>query len=416
MKKYLIFLGVYLCLATTSIVACSSKDEMPSGTDTPEQPDVPTPDPDPEFEEIPLSSLEIHNVFTAGEAGINTYRIPALVATPKGTLLLFCEARKQSWRDHQATAVVVKRSTDGGKTWSEIIDVANDNFTGAYADPCPVVDALTGDIYVMMAYFWEQAYNDGTKNKAYLVKSTDDGLSWSEPEDVSKTMVCKGFALQGVGVGSGIQIKNGKYRDRLIIPTRQVNMSDRHIENHTVYSDDHGKTWQIGSAVKPSGEHEIVEISGDRLLMNSRYKNNRWSAISPDGGQTWSELQEEGTLPTLERGCQGSILSDTQDVVLYSGPRGGSYSETIDDRCGLTLFRSLDGGSTWSQEQEIYKNASGYSSLAKLPDGRVCIAYEAGDSYGFIRTHAPRPSGWMRLDVFVIPEEVLNPEYWFISK
>ncbi len=359
---------------------------------------------------ISLSSIEKYNVFTAGDDGINTYRIPAVVVTRDGSILAFCEARKNGWQDHDKTAVVVKRSTDCGKTWSEMITVASDNYTGAYADPCPVVDYETGEIFVLMNY-WRSSLSAATTNTAWLARSNDDGVSWSL-KDVSSTMVASGCALQGVGVGSGIQMRGKEFSGRLIIPTRQIDKNSKSINNRTVYSDDHGKTWHVGQPTQQGGEHEIAEAPLGTLVLNQRSGTSRITGRSVDGGQTWSNLVADGTLFSVEKGCQASLWGNGS-VLLFCGPKGGSYSTTMDDRCNLTLARSLDGGKNWSADQLLYRNGSGYSSLASLPDGRICILFESGDSYGFIRTSAARPAGWMRLDLLILPKETVDKDYWF---
>lgn len=370
--------------------------------------------PDNSFELIDVSSLVKTKVFEAGDDNINTYRIPALISTKAGTLLLFCEARKYSWRDHKNTAIVVKRSTDSGKTWSAMDIVASDNYIGAYSCPTPVVDYETGKIFVLMNY-WQPNSSDPTMNTAWLVSSTDDGLTWSEPQNVSATMVASGYALQGVGVGCGIQMKGGNYEGRMIIPTRQIDRKTKKIFNRTVYSDDHGETWKVGECASKNGEHEIAESPLGILVMNSRSGDKRLIAKSTDGGNSWSNMEAHPTLRSVIDGCQASILAK-DSVMLFTSPKGGSYSDgsvKVDDRCNFTIYRSLDTGITWKTEQLLYQNASGYSSLTSLPDGRICVAFEAGDHYGFVKEMGNRPTGWSRIDVIVMPKEVMDPNCWF---
>lgn len=363
---------------------------------------------------ISLSDITKSTAFIAGADGINTYRIPAIVCTKQGTLLVFCEARKASWKDHLKTAVVVKRSTDGGKTWSDMIPVASDNYVGAYADPCPVVDFETGEIHVLMNYWPAAGNRDPKNNTAWLATSTNDGQSWGTLRNVSTTMVAAGHVLQGVGVGSGIQMTGAPYKGRLIIPTRQMDKTTEIIKTRTVYSDDHGVTWTVGEAASSGGEVQFAESPNGRLIANQRAGTGRTTAISTNGGDTWSSFSVHNALFGVESGCQASIYAK-DSVAFFTGPRGGSYSNTMDDRCRLTIVRSIDGGNKWSASQLLHPNGSGYSCITALPDGRLCVVFESGDNFGFIRTAAARPAGWMRLDVWVLPADIWSTDYWFTN-
>lgn len=353
--------------------------------------------------------IETSTAFIAGADGINTYRIPSVVIAKDGSILVFCEARKESWRDHRKTAVVMKRSTDSGKTWSKMVTIASDNYYGAFIDPCPVVDYETGEIFVLMAYA-DPTNNTNVAHTAWLVTSTDNGITWSARKEVSKTMVKSGYALHGVGVGSGIQIKKGKYQGRLVIPSRHVNLTTEKTSNVAIYSDDHGKTWNFGVVTDPKcGEHQIAELSNGDLIINQRGAQ-RYTFRSKDGGETWSSVVPDKILPAVS--CQASVASNG-NYLFFTGPIGGSYTDTMDDRCGLTIFRSLDDGVTWHNSKLLYKNASGYSCATPMSDNRLCIIFESGDSYGFIRTAAARPAGWMRIDMILLPKEVADQNFWF---
>lgn len=80
--------------------------------------------------------------------GYHTYRIPALVVTSKGVLLAFCEGRKDSDKDSGDIDVLMRRSEDGGRSWSEqqVIWDDGDNTCG---NPCPVLDAATGTVRLL---------------------------------------------------------------------------------------------------------------------------------------------------------------------------------------------------------------------------------------------------------------------------
>ena len=118
------------------------------------------------------------DVYVSGADGVHTYRIPAMIVAPGGTLLVFCEARKESIRDASPTDMVLKRSTDGGETWSEVQVLIHGEGTDAIMNPCPVVDAATGTLLLVCvnAHKIEQS-----RHRHLMITSNDDGKSWSEP-------------------------------------------------------------------------------------------------------------------------------------------------------------------------------------------------------------------------------------------
>src|SRR5688572_4491882 len=105
--------------------------------------------------------LEQQEIFAAGQNGYHTYRIPSLIASKPGTLLAFCEGRKNSASDAGDIDVLMKRSTDNGKTWSEH-RVLWDDGTNTCGNPCPVVDQETGTIWLLLTH------NLGTDREASI--------------------------------------------------------------------------------------------------------------------------------------------------------------------------------------------------------------------------------------------------------
>ena len=264
-----------------------------------------------------LSDLKKVTVFTSGQDSVNSYRIPSLVTTKNGSLLLFCEARKESWKDKSPTDIVLKRSTDNGAHWSEMKILARGG-EHAYMDPTAVVDENTGKIFLFMT-LWLSNDHSGLKNTAWMTVSEDDGVSWSAPRDVTGEIVATGHYIDGFGPGAGFQMKGGVYKGRLIMPTRQTNGA--RIRNRTLYSDDHGKTWKVGDEASAGGEFQIAESPSGVLVNNLRTNGKRYSAKSLDGGLSWTGYLEEPQLKTIARGCQGSVLG-ADSVLLYSGPAG----------------------------------------------------------------------------------------------
>jgi sialidase-1 len=325
----------------------------------------------------------------------NNYRIPALIVTSKGTLLAFCEGREAG--DTGDINLLLKRSEDNGMTWSNE-QVVWDDANNTCGNPCPVVDGETGRIWLFTTW------NNGKDKEYAIIRKTslssrlpyvcysdDDGKTWSEPESVEKTCRDPSWGWYATGPGIGIQIKNGRYKGRLVIPANhsyddpEGNRADGPYEygSHVIYSDDHGKSWQISESIKPGcNESQVTELSNGTLLMNMRSYNNKHAraiSYSADGGQTWSEIEHDYQL--VESLCQASILNfgevEGQQVHLFLNPA------VPKGRDHLTLKVSLDNCQSWSNGKLVYQGPAAYSCITKLPDGRVGLFFEAGEKTAY---------------------------------
>ncbi|MBI1390296.1 MAG: exo-alpha-sialidase [bacterium] len=327
------------------------------------------------------------DVFTGGTDGYHTYRIPALLVTKKGSLLAFCEGRKTGGGDHGDIDLVVKRSIDAGKTWSEQNVVYEEGGTDkiTIGNPCPVVDGATGRIWLTFC----------RNNDDVLVTfSDDDGLTWSEPRLITASVKKEGWGWYATGPGVGIQKQREPHKGRLVIPCDHREQVDgKWIKmSHAFYSDDGGENWTLGGTVgKYTDECQVVEQADGNLMMNMR---NYWGSeggdeskggkravsISRDGGETWGGLSFDERL--VEPICQASILryswpENGKSRVLFSNPASSS------NRVHMTVRMSYDEGETWLIERELYDGSSAYSCLAALPDGRIACLYER-DGYSRI--------------------------------
>lgn len=338
------------------------------------------------------------NVFVSGEHGYTHYRIPSLLSTPKGTLLAFCEARKLSG-DAGDIDMVLKRSADGGRTWSEQIVVWDDagNTSG---NPCPVVDEETGTIWLVMTHNLGhdkegdiiKKQSEGTRT-VWVCSSDDDGVTWSKPVDITSTTKDPSWGWYATGPGVGIQIKHGPHKGRLVIPSDhsyddaegKVRGGPYEYGSHIIYSDDHGKTWQRGGNIRPKvNECQVVELADGNgtLLMNMRSyfeRNRRTHSISYDGGITWTDPRDAEEL--VEPVCQASLLryrwpsKKEKGVILFLNPASAKNGK----RHNMTLRASFDDGRTWPFLKTLHAGPSAYSSIAVLKDGWIGCFYEAGE-------------------------------------
>ena len=330
--------------------------------------------------------LEQANLWTAGKDGYHTYRIPALLVTAKGSVLAFCEGRKTGGGDHGDIDLVMKRSTDGGRTWSPQ-QIANEEGNTAkitIGNPCPVVDARTGTIWLLFT----------RDNKAVLISSsTDDGRTWSAPRNISDTTMKPDWDWVATGPGIGIQLTHAAHQGRLVVPSdHKRTLAGKQLEwnSHMMFSDDNGKSWQISAPIQAGGnECQVIERADGSLLVNTRMQGNfqgfRGIATSTDGGATWSAIAQEKQLPCPK--CQGSLLryssTDPQGPgrLLFSNPcppesKDGQPSGA---RVRMTVRLSSDDGKTWPIARLINEGPSAYSSLARLPDGKILCLYEGGE-------------------------------------
>lgn len=207
-------------------------------------------------------------VYARGQDGYHTYRIPALLATQAGTLLAFCEGRKNGPADFGDIDLVVKRSADNGAAWSEqaIVHEEGGDAEIAIGNPCPVQDRDTGIV-------WLPFCRDN--RRVFVTWSEDDGRSWAAPREITRDAVAPGWDWVATGPGVGIQLRGGPWKGRLAIPSDHRDDAAYRNGSHMIYSDDHGATWQRGEPLFPGpNECQAVELADGALLLNIRMQSH----------------------------------------------------------------------------------------------------------------------------------------------
>lgn len=345
-----------------------------------------------------------------GKSPTHTYRIPSLCVTTRGTLLAFAELRKHGAGDSGDIDTVVKRSEDGGKTWSaETVMLDIDRHT--IGNACPIVDPASGRITVVAVwnrvheYVTKVGYGDDTR-LVYATHSDDDGKTWSKPENISPQVKRPDWAWMATGPGAGFVKQREPHKGRYIIPVNHSEFEPGKPDKdgvvkpravyyaHALYSDDAGKTWKASKsfAAKHTNECEIVELANGDLLLNMRNhgsgKRQRAIAVSKDAGDTWGETTWDASLP--EPQCMGSIMRHSwpgagPGLLLFSNPA------STNKRANLTLRGSVDDGKTWPKSLVIQPGPAAYSHLAVLKDGTIAIAYEA-ENYKRIAFRTVKPA------------------------
>jgi sialidase-1 len=270
-----------------------------------------------------------------------------------------------------------------------------------------VLDRETGTLWLIMTWNdggdGEAAIIAGTSRdtrRVFVTRSADDGITWAEPREItSDVKLADDWTWYATGPGAGIQIERGPHRGRLLIPCDHIEAETKRQYSHVIYSDDHGETWRLGgrSAKAQTDECEVVELTGDRLMLNmrnyDRSQHCRQVALSRDGGLTWQDQHFDPTL--IEPVCQASIRryswpEQGRSLILFSNPA----SET--ERANMTVRLSYDEGETWPIAKTLQPGPSAYSCLAVLANGDVACLYEAGrDDFRESIVLATFPLDWL---------------------
>lgn len=353
--------------------------------------------------------LEKLNLFESAKEDYALYRIPGLVVTAKGTVLAYCEARKTGKSDWDTIDLLLRRSTDGGQTWSpraKIADVPGPKTKNPVALAQKLANAEDVTYNNPVAF----ANRDGSVQflfcleycRCFSMRSDDDGVTWTKPVEITATFDKfrpeYDWKVLATGPGHGIQLKSG----RLVVPVWLSLGTGGHAHRPsvttTIFSDDNGKTWQRGDIAVPNtdewinpNETIVVQLADGRVMLNVRSESKtqrRLVTMSSDGATGWSKPRFDDAL--LEPICMASIIrlsekpASDKNRIVFANPHnlaradGKEVAGKSRDRKNLSIKLSEDDGQTWAVSKVLEPGMSAYSDLAVLPDGTILCLYERG--------------------------------------
>jgi len=339
----------------------------------------------------PPPPLPMVDVFVGGQEGYNTYRIPAIAQLESGRMLAFAEGRG-SGADNGINDIVMKSSDDLGATWNPL-QLVDDQPGRSLNNPC-VVEVRSG-LHAGRVIAMYQSYPTGCGETCVVpgykgenicrtfVKTSDDGgASWSAAVDVTSSVKRPTIVTSvASGPGVGIQLRHGPNAGRLIMPFNQGPFGAWAC--YAVYSDDGGDTWQYGDiaangSAGTGNEVQMVERADGTVMLNSRqFSGGGWrkTAVSSDGGATWTALANDDELP--DPSCMAGIVALTDPIdgfaqsrLVFSGPNSASA------RSNGFAWMSYDGGVSWPVKSRVYVGAFAYSLPVPVDCDRFGVFFE----------------------------------------
>lgn len=356
--------------------ACAVPAQMPAAPAPQQQPKI-------------ASTLLWH----AGDEGYDTYRIPGIVVSSRGTVLAYAVARRHlqdgDWSDSD---IMLRRSVDGGKSWEPSKKIAGDSH-GVTDNPVAIASRKKGVVYLLYQHNYA---------RIFYMRSKNDGASFSKPVDITSVLdsLKSQFAWTVVALGPGhaIELRSG----RLLVPVwlaegvQTGNGRRRHAPSAitTLYSDNHGKTWKHGDLIARNSselpnpnEFQLIQLADGSVMANIRNgdkRHRRAVATSPDGISHWTQPQLDEQL--YDPICAASIArysarpKDARNRILFSNPDSESLSDAERSSKGLrrnlTLKMSEDEGKTWPVSRVLQRGSAGYSDIAVAPDKTIYVIYE----------------------------------------
>ncbi|MCT2592536.1 glycoside hydrolase [Streptomyces sp. N2-109] len=336
--------------------------------------------------------------YRAGRDGYASYRIPAVVATASGTLLAFAEGRRDGSADSGNIDIVLRRSTDGGRSWGPMT-VVSANGADLAGNPAPVATA-GGRIVLVQVHNAAEATESRIRRgevsatdgrRVYVQHSDDEGAGWSAPREITDAVKRPEWRWYATTPGHAVELRQSPYTGRIVVPANHSlpptgadnGTEGRYNGGHDLLSDDGGATWRLGYVDdNPDGYVNVNETTAAELADGRVYFNTRNDADSP-GHRADAHSEDGGVSLTLPFRPQAGLVAPVVEgsvlwlgepgLLLFSGPADPSA------RALMTVRASRDAGRTWRDAYTVDGLPAAYSDLVRIDDETLGLLYETGD-------------------------------------
>ena len=312
-----------------------------------------------------------NSVFENAE-GFERARIPGIIRTDKGTIIAYCELRQTS-DDWAVIDIGMRKSTDGGKTWSDREILVSGEGRNTVNNPVMIADGETIHFLYCLNY-----------HQVFYMKSTDEGSTWTNKKELTDDIKAGTgeffWSCIATGPTHGIKADN----EALVVPVWLAYNKEDSTSHHpsviaVLYSPDKGKSWKTGKIndiLTDASEFCIAADKHGRMIANIRHEGEKkcraTAEITADFSLVNVVYRENLIDPVCCAGFSGS-----EDKLLFVN------CNSCEERENLTL-KVLDDDFSEREELFISKEA-GYSDIAVSPDGsKAYVLYEKNKRLEFV--------------------------------